>query len=325
MSACTVDGTPTGDAASLCRACTADLEKVLAELPALLDDADLTLSRQTAQGQRHGGRSSEKALPYDVRASDALGAARAALAGWVQVHHREPETHDEWCERPTGHPCLCSYRCVHHPEDQKKTRQVGGEPWPRDTAQDMARWLLARIQRIRMHEAADELWRDFCGKPETITDPATGKTTGTRYGLAERLRRATDRQTERWYAGPCGADLASDQHGGYANQSCAGELYAQPHAAQVTCPHCHTRYDMAERRAWLLQHAEDHLLSATELARVLTRLDAPITPATIRGWRHRGRIIPHAEDTRTGKAVPLYRVGDILDILAIEAAKAGAA
>src|SRR5207253_6855693 len=68
--ACPLDGKPVHDQAAICAACTADLTQALAEMPALLDDLDLTLSRQTALGERHGGRSSEKALPYDVRASD---------------------------------------------------------------------------------------------------------------------------------------------------------------------------------------------------------------------------------------------------------------
>lgn len=128
--ACPLDGKPIHDNAAICAACGADLTQALAELPGLIDDLELTLSRQTALGQRNGGRSSEKALPYDVRASDTLQAARVVLVGWVNVLHQEgPELGGEWAE----------------------------EPWPYNTLRSMAEWLYARVDRARRHEAGAEI------------------------------------------------------------------------------------------------------------------------------------------------------------------------
>lgn len=174
MSACILDGTPTGDGAQLCLACSADLTQVLAELPALLDDVDLTLSRQSAQGQRHGGRSSEKALPYDVRASETLGDARVKLAGWVQVHHRDGEVLAV-TEGPVCEPCTELF--VFHPSCGAilTPKRWLADPWPRDTPQDMARWLYTRVHRIRHHEAADQLLtelRDASRALERVADLA---------------------------------------------------------------------------------------------------------------------------------------------------------
>lgn len=85
--ACTVSDCrrPVSDNATLCIACTAEVEHALAETPALVTELELTLSRQAASGQRVGPRGSEKPLPYDTGASDALSALRVALVGWVRV------------------------------------------------------------------------------------------------------------------------------------------------------------------------------------------------------------------------------------------------
>jgi hypothetical protein len=56
---------------------------------------------------------------------------------------------------------------------------------------------------------------------------------------------------------------------------------------------------------------EDEVLTAVELSRALTAyVGMAVTPATIRGYAHRGRLLPRGEHSK-----PRYRVGDLLDIL----------
>jgi hypothetical protein len=154
-------------------------------------------------------------------------------------------------------------------------------PWPDDTLQAMARWLWLRHERLTRHPAADEAH-------DEITS------------AVRQAERAIDRHAERWYAGPC---------------VCTEDIYARPGAAMVTCPACGSQYDVAERRGYLLEAAEDTLAGATLIAQALTSLGQPVTPDRVWKWAQRGRIVAHGTDLR-GR--PLYRVGDVIELLAGE-------
>lgn len=114
-------GEPLPDTASIGPRCRDRLERELGDIPALVADLDLTLSRQTG-GQRYGtiGRAADKPLPYDLGASDALGGLRVVLVGWVRVLDL-------------------------------------GDVMPADDLPSMARWLQARIVRIVGHVAGAEI------------------------------------------------------------------------------------------------------------------------------------------------------------------------
>lgn len=154
---------------------------------------------------------------------------------------------------------------------------------PVDNIPAMARWLMWRVDGLMLSElgaeAVDEITR-----------------------LSERGTRLVDRPADKWYAGPCNA-----------TEDCATELYAKTKAGNISCPGCGSTYDIAQRRSFLLESAEDVLADATVLAGAVSWLGGtPVTAARIWKWKERGRIIPHGHD---GKR-PLYRVGDVLDVLA---------
>lgn len=107
-----------------------------------------------------------------------------------------------------------------------------------------------------------------------------------------------DRPVERWYAGPC--------------DECDHDLYAKPGVTQLAC-NCGAKYDIRERRTWLLTEAENVLATAADISRALTTLDAPVNADRIYQWRRRKRLLDHGRD-HDGN--PLYRVGDILELLA---------
>lgn len=156
--------------------------------------------------------------------------------------------------------------------------------WPEDELQAMSRWLLVRHHGLVRHPAAVE---------------AHGEITE----AVRQAERAIDARAERWYAGPC---------------QCGEDLYARPGAALVTCHACAEQYDVAERRSYLLAAAEDTLAGATLIAQALTSLGQPVTPDRMWKWAERGRIVKRGTDLR-GK--PLYRVGDVIDLLANQSEK----
>lgn len=158
----------------------------------------------------------------------------------------------------------------------------------------VARWLVRHVNDLRHHHDAHHLTR-------TLMQPA------------QKAETLIDRPADRWYAGPCNAETDG--------QECGRELYAQTGAAIVECPTCHWQHDVALRRAWLLDAVEDHLANAATIARAVTWLsDTPVTPQRITNWVNRKRLIARGQEPYTSPANPdrtrpLYRVGDVLDLL----------
>jgi hypothetical protein len=111
------------------------------------------------------------------------------------------------------------------------------------------------------------------------------------------VRRTIDIPVPRWYAGPC---------------ACGSELYAATLAATVRCQDCGATYDARERKAWLLEQARDVLAHAGWIASAASALGEPVTADMIYGYVRRGRLLAHGRDQRDR---PLYRVGDVLDVL----------
>lgn len=84
MTTCPVDGcarSPHPNHA-ICNHHADQLERDLGDLPALAGELVTTLTRQTATGGRNGGRGSERPLPYDQGASEALDVLRGTLEAW---------------------------------------------------------------------------------------------------------------------------------------------------------------------------------------------------------------------------------------------------
>ncbi|WP_067171158.1 hypothetical protein [Microtetraspora niveoalba] len=178
--------------------------------------------------------------------------------------------------RPMAGP-ICRARCEH----QTCTYISLGRPPRRDaTPGAMAVWLLRHQRQLLGRATADEA-------VDEIRE-------------AVRLaRRAIDRPPSLWYAGPCGV-------GG-----CDADLYARHGSAIIRCRACYATHDTAARETWLLRQATHHLGTATEIARALTGFGYEVTPARIWQWAHRGRLAARGR----GRRGPLYRVGDVLDLL----------
>jgi hypothetical protein len=106
--------------ARICGACSSELRRELAAVPGLWTDLDLAISRQTRLTSASvGGRSPEKPLPWNERASEAADHLAALLIGWARVLVASVHT----IQGPTCGSCLhpsclyaqLSYEPHHHP------------------------------------------------------------------------------------------------------------------------------------------------------------------------------------------------------------------
>lgn len=285
---------------------------VLTQLPALVDDVNLTITRQTATGSRNGARSSaDTVISWDDRASKALASAMARLVSWAKVAMphlvKEEVALRRWLDGP-------AYYLI----DPATTVVVERRhDWLRDqiTYLTGARWVIAASHRRLITILTDQLdnllTRDDA--QDFARDVARTRT---------QLLAASDTPAPRLYLGPCRADPMNK------GILCTAEVYAVDHSEKgkdhlcdqcrtVRCPVCSTEHDVAQRRSWLEEAMNDRLATAGDIARGLAGTTGhEATEGQIRGWERRGRLAPHGKD-QLGRA--LYRVGDVID-LAREAA-----
>lgn len=113
-------GNPVQDA-TICARCTDALERDLGDVPAFHAELEVTLTRQTAMGERSASKAAETPVYFHEGASEALVVMRSTLVGWVRTAVEED-----------------------------------GAEWPADTPEAMATLLMHRLNWLRRHEAADE-------------------------------------------------------------------------------------------------------------------------------------------------------------------------
>lgn len=166
--------------------------------------------------------------------------------------------------------------------------------WPADDLTAMSRWLLTRVDQLARHEAGDQAANEIGA------------------AVAE-VRRVVDRPPDQIYAGICGAPLDGADVATSATM-CDADLYALPGRGYVTCRACGASYGVEDRRQYLLDELEGTLATATEIARGISRLGQPVTAERIRQWKARERLEACGVNLRGD---PLYRVGDVLDLLAL--------
>lgn len=114
---CVSCGRPNSDTA-LCARCEGGLTIALSEVPALCDELETTITRQTAGGPRNGSRSAEKPLVFNLRASEVAELLLATLMGWTV--DLEPDRAFQ----------------------------------PRSESPAASRWLMSRMDTIRVHKDA---------------------------------------------------------------------------------------------------------------------------------------------------------------------------
>lgn len=236
----------------ICSHCTWLLERELGDVGALgqhlAAELDVALSRQVRIGGGSGGRrSAEKPLPYDATASEALAVLRSTLVAWVRIL-----VDDE------------------------------SQPWPADTLDGMAAWLLARSSEIASHEAAPEAF-------DEITSSVAN------------ARRAVDRPVSRVFAGICG------------HEGCQGRVYGRPSRQVARCEECGWSHDLEERRQAMLDELDDRLFTAGEIAMLSVYLgdgfDRQRTRNLLNKWAQRELLTARGVNLA---GEPTYRFGDAI-------------
>lgn len=334
---CTVGGCDIPTKSSLvCGKHRTELERALGNVAALVADAEVTGARLGRSDDAGGRGSAERPIPVDLRAREVLWALGNTLGTWLRVVAELVEASPpvagpvcpvcphgscaaiRWGWPVTPAPIVCQARdgkgCVVHD---------GHGSWPADHPASMAAWLLLHVA-------------------ELLRLPAAGEAVDEITAAVRSVERLVDRRADELFAGPCnappqqpddgcgcGCHRSGDRRGcstcGTADGGhvpvCGADVWARPGSAFAWCQRCRWRYDVAQRRDWLLAAVEHVLVSATDLARAVSRLgalDEPITPSMVRNWADRGMIVAHGVD---GQGRPLYRVGEVLDTAAQVAAR----
>jgi hypothetical protein len=175
---------------------------------------------------------------------------------------------------------------------------------PADTLPAISAFLLRHLDWIRHHPDATEALDEI------------------RYATRQ-ARTAIDRAPDRWYAGRCGhvdleAQVEAIVTSTPAPAPCGEELYVRQGSETVRCRTCTTEHDVEQRRASLTRRIEGQLATARELTSAVSNLARPISMNTIRSWVLRDRLTQRGQ---TPDGTALYRVGDVLDLLAADAAR----
>lgn len=123
----------------LCQKCSARLREQLAELPGLMRELQVNVTRQSRRGA--GGKINERPLPVEITASYLYDDVKLELVTWV----RDLDYGDTQWQVET---CTCEpYRACRGWEIVTLT----------DAPADLCAWLLDRVERIRGHVAVDEI------------------------------------------------------------------------------------------------------------------------------------------------------------------------
>ncbi|WP_326829698.1 hypothetical protein OIE13_06050 [Streptosporangium sp. NBC_01810] len=268
----------------VCRACSTDLLRDLRDVPSLAHHMELAAAKQTRLGTSGGSPARELG-----EHADEIGLTiRKAPLPWDErartAQHALRTVLVGWVRvlqhgvRPYEGP-----RCQDCAHRSCTYLSLGRSP--ADTLPAMAVWLIRHRAVLLGRDAA----------PEAVD--------GIREAIRQ-ARRTIDRPADRIYAGPC-------------NQ-CERDLYARPGAPTVDCGPCRLRYDVQDRRDWMLAHAEEMLGGSVWVANVATGLGFKVSPSTIRMWALRGKLTPRTwtpSRTTTADPQPLYRVGDIIALV----------
>ncbi len=169
---------------------------------------------------------------------------------------------------------------------------------PLDTPKALGRWLALQVSWMRAQPTGPEMVQHL-----------------TR--ILTRAERAVDRAGDLRFVGPCGGTYLD--HDGLAVE-CTEDLYANSWDHEVACRSCGATYPIKDRRTWLLGQAADMLMPRTELSRALAGFGVIVKTKQLENWSARGRLGARGHTVSLPRR-PLYRLGDVLEIVRAESAK----
>lgn len=125
---CAICSSPTGDSGRLCRTHTDELHRDLQAVGWIVGELEVTITRQDrVAAERHGGRSAERPLPFNLRASDKASDLNTTINAWALDTSRLGEDERDQLSE-------------HHHTD---TTAVAG-------------WLARNLHTLRQHEEAGQ-------------------------------------------------------------------------------------------------------------------------------------------------------------------------
>lgn len=273
MSECPICFHPVADTGVICHKCTGHLRRDLERLASRILDLQQTLIRQDRIDDP-GGHAAEQPLMFSYAASD---------LDWVAVNTLTTWTRDVEEQRGITMPVSIDLERPVGPAcrgcQHETCLAILRRPAEVPIEARCALWLSTQVDWLRHREYAEQVYGELSYCCATVT-------------------RAVDRPAPRQYVGPCDV--------------CGKDMYAARNSGIVKCRPCDLEYDVADRRAWLLEQADDQLVHAGLLARALSDLGEPIKPERIRQWASRGLLSPKAHDA-AGR--PLYAVREVRDLL----------
>ena len=161
--------------------------------------------------------------------------------------------------------------------------------WTRDVCEIHGNWppntMRAMARRLRWHD-----WRNH---------PAADEFADELHFALSQVTHCIDTPPQRRYLGPCGA-INLD------GKVCNGDVIQRwQHIPR--CRDCDATHDYDERMAWIMEVAEDQLVTASIAAGALSAWGQHITPDLVWKWASRGRLLPRGHD-RHGR--PVYVFGE---------------
>ncbi len=127
---CPIDARPTLNNAVICQKCEDKLDRALGDLGSLLEDLDVTLTRQARKRPAPGNHErDDRPLPYELGASRVAGDLKAVLVGWARLVSEEREI---------------ALTC-------------------RDESGSIADWLMHHVHFLACHDAAADAYAEIIG------------------------------------------------------------------------------------------------------------------------------------------------------------------
>lgn len=279
---CARCGGPVHDNAPCCTDCTAEAVRGLAHLVNLDAHLETTRTRQDHHGDP-GPRpnTDEIPLPINLRARTVSDNAHRTIGRWARIAN-----HYSTAAAPLNGPACSSSTLTNCPHSTCRTLEQQRNPKTPALA-DLATAVADHLDWLRVRDDAALLINDIARTREAI-------------------ERVCDSPPTMIELGQC--------------EECAAWIRAARDTVMVDCRGCGTSYDVATRKAWLINQIDLHKAPPPVIAAVLTAwMEVPLPVATIHTWISR-KYIRSRGCTMCGRPdhdrLPCngqltYRIGDV--------------
>lgn len=249
----------------LCTDCIDMLQSALEQIPELLRELEVTVTRQDKL-HAVSGRSSDQPSPINFGASRLSSEIEDLLIKWVDLLVAAGLKFFPAMSVGTNFigPLL--------PHWQRLPKGYSGSPTQR------ARWLSHHVHDIARHKKAGEVYEavmDLTGDPDHPSKPG-------------RLVQAVDKVV-RLYAGTCPTMTGRDREGQVV--VCGRDLWSDEDQPEVSCPDCEQDIDVKRNRERMIM--ERDVLPEKKILQVCASLGENVYSDLIQKWLKTGRLRPH--------------------------------